>query len=61
MAQEFLDGPDVVTVFEEMGCKGLANGVAWARSPGNSTALRGFSHPKGPSHAFRFRIRSLMS
>lgn len=61
MGQELLDGPDVVTVFEEMGCKGLANGVAWPGSLANSAALRGFHTPKGPSYAFRFRIRSIMS
>jgi hypothetical protein len=61
IAQELLDGPDVITVFEEMDCKGALNGAAGPRSPGKTTALRGFSRPKGPSHAFGFRIRSLMS
>ncbi len=60
VAQKLLDGPDVVTVFEEMGHKGALNGAARAKSPGKSTALRGFSHSKGPSHAFRFLSRSLM-
>jgi len=53
MAKEFLDGPDVVTVLQEMGCKRVPNGVAWPRSHGNSTALRGFHTPKGPPYAFR--------
>ena len=61
VSQELLAGPGVVTVFEEMGCKGVQNGAARPESRRNSTALRSFSRPKGPSHAFPFRIRSLMS
>jgi hypothetical protein len=45
---------------EEMGHTRVLNALAWPRSHGKSTALRGFSHPTGPSYAFRFRIRSLM-
>ena len=60
-AQEFLGDPDVITVFEEMRCKGVPNGVVCPGSPGNSTALGGFSRPKGPSHALRSRSCSLMS
>jgi len=33
--------------------KRVLNALAWPRSHGKSTALRGFSHPKGPSYAFR--------
>jgi hypothetical protein len=31
VAQEVLDGPDVVPVLEEMGCKGVPEGVAGSR------------------------------
>jgi len=31
VAQEVLDGPDVVPVLEQMGCKGVPEGVAGSR------------------------------
>ena len=47
MAQELFNGPDVVTVLEEMGCKRLANGL-YGRDPPETARPFGASRaPKG--------------